>query len=388
MGRDCDTTYAPAGGRAKRGTRPFDRRVSALRTREHGRTQRDNRITARRLAVRCNATMDLSSVRGLKSELYAPVAARRGLQAQQALAVSVPAERTADLAPVLPGIALGIAPGKRPGDYHLAVRIQHRDLIASSQLAAIEKAARNEVDVSYVGELVKQADPPEPSFRVRPVRPGMSAGHYAITAGTLGALVRVAGSDRPRVLSNNHVLADENRGVVGDAILQPGALDGGEVDADRIASLESFVTLQNGGVNRVDAAIAILDDGIDFEPSPDGIDLNGATVSAESVEKVVKRGRTTGLTRGVVTAIEVDNVVVRFSTGNLRFDNQIEIAASEQGAFSRGGDSGSLIVDEPSGGAVGLLFAGSDQGGPHGTGVTYASPIESVFHSLAVTGLW
>jgi hypothetical protein len=338
--------------------------------------------------VRENAVVKLTSVRDLKRELYEPLAPLGGLQAQQIPPVSVPAERTADVARVQPGIALGIAPGAGPGDYRLAVRIQHRDLIASSKLAGIEKAARNEVDVQYVGELTKQAQSSVSPHRLRPIRPGTSVGHYEITAGTLGTFVRIDGSDRPRVLSNNHVLADENRGAVGDEILQPGVLDGGQAGADRIASLERFVALDAAGVNHVDAALAILDEGVEFEPTIEQIATTGELASVEDVEHVVKRGRTTGRTRGVITAIEVDNVVVRFSTGRLRFDNQIEMAGSNATVFSKGGDSGSLIVDEPTGDAVALLFAGSDQGGPQGTGVTYASPLEVVFERLAVAGLW
>ncbi len=116
--------------------------------------------------------------------------------------------------------------------------------------------------------------------------------------------------------------------------------------------------------------------------------MSNRLASPEDVEQVVKRGRTTQLTRGALAAIEVDNVVVRFSTGVLRFDGQIEIASPEAGGFSRGGDSGSLIVDEGTGDGVGLLFAGGDQGGPHGTGVTYANPLSVAFERLAVTGLW
>jgi hypothetical protein len=332
--------------------------------------------------------MQLASVRELKQELYEPLTPLGGLQAQQVPAVSVPAERTADVARIQPGIALGITAGTGPGDYRLAVRIQHRDLIGSSKLAGIEKAAHNEVDITYIGELTKLEASPESPSRVRPARPGTSVGHYAITAGTLGAFVRVDGSDRPRVLSNNHVLADENRGSVGDEILQPGVFDGGRAGVDRIAALERFVALDPNSLNHVDAALGLLDDDIEFDPSLEEIDTTNRLASPEEVEHVIKRGRTTQLTRGSITAIEVDNVVVRFSTGPMRFDSQIEIASPETGGFSRGGDSGSLIFDEPTGDAVGLLFAGSDQGGPHGTGVTYANPLAIVFERLAVSGLW
>jgi hypothetical protein len=332
--------------------------------------------------------MQLASVRDLKQELYEPLASHGGLQPQEAPAISVPAERTADAARVQPGIALGIARGANSDDYRLAVRIQHRDLIGSSKLAGIEQAARNEVDVQYIGELTKQSTPSALPHRQRPVAPGASIGHYDITAGTLGAFVRLARDDRPRLLSNNHVLADENRGAPGDEILQPGVIDGGQSGADRIAALERFVALDASQLNLVDAALAVLDDEVEFDSAIDAIPTSGQLAAPDEVEHVRKLGRTTGLTRGVLTAIEVDNVVVRFSTGVMRFDNQIEISGTEGQLFSKGGDSGSLIVDEASGDAVGLLFAGSDQGGPHGAGVTYANPLAVVFEQLSVAGLW
>ena len=65
---------------------------------------------------------------------------------------------------------------------------------------------------------------------------------------------------------------------------------------------------------------------------------------------VAKLGRTTGLTRGRVTAFELDDLVVAYDTGNLSFDQVIEIEGAGTQPFSDGGDSGSLIVntDPPS----------------------------------------
>jgi hypothetical protein len=102
---------------------------------------------------------------------------------------------------------------------------------------------------------------------------------------------------------------------------------------------------------------------------------------------VYKVGRTTGSTRGRVTAFDVDNVVVAYDAGNLRFDNQIEIEGTGRTSFSDGGDSGSLIVDE-SMQAVALLFAGGDQGGSNGLGLTYANPIQRVLADLKATLLF
>lgn len=329
--------------------------------------------------------MELASVRALKAELYEPFRAHAGLLPQEAPDISVPAERATDIPRVLASIALGIAPAGG-SDFRLAVRVQHRDLLRSSRLDAIHKAARGEVDVRYIGRVARQAN--GLTARSRPVRPGISIGHHAITAGTLGALVRLAGHDRPRLLSNNHVLADENRGAEGDEIVQPGVLDGGTLPIDRVGVLERFVALDGSTVNIVDAAIASLDSEITFDPTLEGIGHVQGTVAAEDVANVTKLGRTTGLTHGSVSAIEVDNVVVEFSTGSLRFDGQIEISGTAAGPLSLGGDSGSLIVTAEDPRAVGLLFAGSDQGGPEGYGVTYANPIASVFDQLAISSLW
>src|SRR5256885_864294 len=60
--------------------------------------------------------------------------------------------------------------------------------------------------------------------RFRPAPGGVSIGHRAITAGTLGCVVRRQG--QVFVLSNNHVLANSNDAQRGDAILQPGPHDG------------------------------------------------------------------------------------------------------------------------------------------------------------------
>jgi hypothetical protein len=92
---------------------------------------------------------------------------------------------------------------------------------------------------------------------------------------------------------------------------------------------------------------------------------------------VVKLGRTTGRTRGVVSAIEVDRVIVGYDRGELRFDDQLEISPAGRTPFSRGGDSGSLIVDDNRRPAA-LLFAGND------ADTTYANPLPTVLQALKV----
>lgn len=81
--------------------------------------------------------------------------------------------------------------------------------------------------------------------RYRPVIPsGVSAGHFKITAGTLGVVVRDKVTGDRLLLSNNHVFANSNDAQFGDAILQPGPMDGGQNPADVVAKLERFVRLR------------------------------------------------------------------------------------------------------------------------------------------------
>ncbi|MEE8556844.1 MAG: hypothetical protein V3T14_03055 [Myxococcota bacterium] len=241
--------------------------------------------------------------------------------------------------------------------------------------------------------------------RLRPAPGGVSIGHVDITAGTLGCLVR-----RGRevfILSNNHVLANSNDGRPGDAVLQPGPLDGGQPSNDRIAELAEFVPIAFVGAksncraasrtvavlnwvarllgattrfravagqaieNLVDAALA--------RPFREG-DVSGeileigpikGSARAELGLAVKKSGRTTGFTTGVIEQIDV-TVDVQYGAGRVaRFSDQLLA-----GPMSQGGDSGSAVLDEQDR-LVGLLFAGSDS-------TTIFNRIEHVFSAFRV----
>jgi hypothetical protein len=151
--------------------------------------------------------------------------------------------------------------------------------------------------------------------------------------------------------------------------------------------LWKFVKLKKSGRNTVDAAIADLLEEIKIDTKKVGTlgNLTGQVRVTDLPEKatVYKVGRTTGQTKGRVTAFDVDNIQVQYDMGYLRFDGQIEIEGSGTKPFSKGGDSGSLIVDDRVR-AVGLLFAGGTVGGSNGKGLTYANPIENVLDALKV----
>lgn len=329
--------------------------------------------------------MRLDSVRALKAELLAGVTSAEAADLSAGGVWSMNARRAADVDPVARTLALGIS-RPTPGDYRLAVRVQRRGLENTQQVDSIRRKARGEIDFRYVGHVVKQAAPWEQT-RKRPLLIGLSVGHYKITAGTLGAFVRLKKGGALRLLSNNHVLADEDRGKKGDAILQPGAYDGGKSPADRIGTLDAAVKLEKTGVNLVDCALAALGPKVTFNAATlTGVGTLSASAAppVEEIDLVEKLGRTTEHTRGRITAFELDNLVVGYDQGNLRFDGQIEIEGASTEPFSQGGDSGSLIFTSLGHEAAALLFAGGDQGGSNGKGLTFANPIAAVFDQLKV----
>ena len=310
--------------------------------------------------------MQLDAVRELKAALLE--------RSWPARADAVAARRMAEVTPVWPGLSLGIHRVRR-GDFRLAVRVQ--DHAAAAAVEDIRAAARGEVDVRHVGRIAKRQWYRE---RQRPLLIGVSLGHRDVSAGTLGSFVR--GDDgAPRLLSNNHVLADENRAEPGDPIVQPGRFDGGRDPGDRIGALDRFVPLIADRANLVDAAVAGILAEVPFEPALlRGVGTLAADpLAPEDAGAVEKLGRTTGRTRGRVTAFALDGVAVAYDTVDLlRFDDQVEIHG-DGAAFSAGGDSGALIFSADDHRPVALLFAGNEEG------VTYGNPISTALEALDLT---
>ncbi len=226
-------------------------------------------------------------------------------------------------------------------------------------------------DIIEVGIIEAQAY----TARMRPAQPGYSIGHYKITAGTFGCLVKDNCCRGVYILSNNHVLANSNVASYNDPILQQGRHDGGSYPKDMIARLYKFVPLRFNNPERynlVDAALARPIDMNNVMASivalgiPKGVDE--ATLGME----VVKSGRTTQTTAGKVTGVNV-SVKVNYGTGKIAyFRNQILTSA-----MSQGGDSGSLLLSKKDRKAVGLLFAGS-------SAVTIHNNISNVLMALNV----
>jgi hypothetical protein len=226
-----------------------------------------------------------------------------------------------------------------------------------------------------------------------PIQLGTSGGNINDSSkgfcygGTLGALVE-DGSGIQYILSNNHVLARTNAAATGEGIVQPGLIDQSPAcfkdNTDIVANLSEFIPIlfKTKGTmppNAVDAAIARVR--ADYVDST-GFILEIGTLSSDTVEPILgmavkKSGRTTGLTRGTISAIDV-TVDISYGSGkSARFTNQTMVTP---GGFIAAGDSGSLMVEDvdvnPH--AVGLLFAGSST-------TAIANPIDDVLKSFGVS---
>jgi hypothetical protein len=212
--------------------------------------------------------------------------------------------------------------------------------------------------------------------RIRPAIGGYSVGVIGITAGTIGcAAFNGYGLETQHyILSNNHVLADENRAPLGSPILQPGPYDGGVIPEDIIGNLVDyepirFISMLRAPINFVDCAIALCpNENISPEIMWQGY-INGITNPAIDLA-VKKTGRTTGVTLGNIKYTNA-TVIVSYDTGNALFVNQIIT-----NNMATGGDSGSLLLDKENN-AVGLLFAGSSE-------VTVYNPINRVLATLKI----
>lgn len=285
---------------------------------------------------------------------------------------------------------LGVTRGREAGDgFRIAVRLED-DADHNRQAAeAITEQAGGQAEISFVGRLEALAVPETAATRGRhrPLAAGSSLAHAGGTAGTATCFVTSAHVDGVAVVSNNHVIAKANRARPGDPVLQPAREDGGSKGSDAVAALTYFVPLQHDGVNRFDCAIAEVRPGVGVDPSRLGSDhaLTGVDPREPPdllFTEVYKLGRTTGLTRGVITAF---NVAPRVWYGRqrLEFAGQLEIEGADGGRFSAPGDSGALVYVPTTPGAsrvraVAVLFAGSRQ-----EGVSYATPLAGTLGALS-----
>jgi endonuclease G len=188
-----------------------------------------------------------------------------------------------------------------------------------------------------------------------PLIGGISCGNPRVTAGTLGAIVFNRANCRPMILSNWHVLAGASAAAAGEDILQPGRVDGGT---------QAVATLTQMRLDsRMDAAVATLNGVRNHTRDILGLNPIAGTEAATLGMQVVKSGRTTGVTRGVVDGVSLSVSINYGDPGVVAFSDQIRIVPrppwpAVDVEISSGGDSGSVWLNESNNRAIGLHFAG------------------------------
>lgn len=257
------------------------------------------------------------------------------------------------------------------------------DVIEVGEISAYSRFSN--VSYTYRVENQKRTD------RYRPIPPGVSIGNAEITAGTSSFLVKAQGSQNygsthkgeivsGKVesgmiysLSNAHVYCSNPAKDISAQrrkIVQPGKIDDVNWENNIVGELCKMVLIQPEKPNWVDCALCKPDNEKDFIPQILEIGIPKGVKEPEMDIRVVKSGRSTELTSGIITDINA-SVRVNYGQFSATFKEQILLSR-----MSAGGDSGSAIVSED-GYAIGLLFAGSES-------ITVANPIGNVLNALGV----
>jgi endonuclease G len=234
--------------------------------------------------------------------------------------------------------------------------------------------------------VVAEAVPPQSKLRVDPIVPGVSVGHVRVSAGTIGCIVYDKNDGTPLILSNWHVLHGP-AGILGDVVVQPGPHDDNRIDGNRLGRLKRSHLGVAG-----DCAVSTIEDRR-FEAAI--LDLGVAPEQLgepELGDKVVKSGRTTGVTHGVVRRVDT---IAKISYGSA---GQHAIGCFEigpdpdnlpaDGEISKGGDSGAAWMFKAANGKPSKVLAGLHFGGETGSSTdehALACLPQSVFEKLEIT---
>jgi len=211
--------------------------------------------------------------------------------------------------------------------------------------------------------------------RMRPAIPGISVGHYRVSAGTLGCVAVDNNTGNNAILSNSHVLVDYPPSDIMDdyTVVQPGTADFGNYNNDKIALTDRWIPLDPfNPTNIVDCALAIPFNQEDINGTIMGLgNITGVEQAVQDM-KVIKSGRTTGITEGTVLDTNA-SIKVGYGEFAATFEDQIVTTP-----MAEGGDSGSIVLNKANNKAVGLLFAGSSS-------ITILNKIENVMDALNIS---
>lgn len=236
---------------------------------------------------------------------------------------------------------VGVAVGLKETDGHwtdqMAIVALVQQKLPVSSLTNAERIPRQiddlPTDVYEIGYV--EALNTSPQGRFRPTIPsGVSIGHQAVSAGTLGVTVKDRDTGEKLLLSNNHVFANSNDASLGDSILQPGPMDGGSFPADIVARLERYVPLRyiedatnplpgdNGGTPSPNPTPS---------PTPNGctaVAFNGLSMIANALAKMAGSGQR--LVNMTASAFSADVAAARIPTVQTAVpDNVVDAALAK-----------------------------------------------------------
>ena len=236
-------------------------------------------------------------------------------------------------------------------------------------------------------KVVAEASPSPRKSHINPIVPGVSVASKKVTAGTIGGIVFDMQDGTPYILSNWHVL-NGPEGQIGDEIVQPGPFDDNRVELNRLGKL---VRSHLGAAG--DCAVASIEDR-SFKEEIFELGIKADQLGEPELDdKVIKSGRTTGVTHGIVTRV---HTIAKIDYGEPVGEQEVggfEIGPDEDnlpsnGEISMGGDSGSFWLFKSSNGKAskvlaGLHFAGEGPSDPNEHAL--ACYPKSVFEKLQIS---
>jgi endonuclease G len=218
--------------------------------------------------------------------------------------------------------------------------------------------------LQWFGYLPQQSSPRSQVFD--PLRGGISVSNeWFYNYGTLGGVVRDRDSEEDLILSNWHVLAGSAYAPQGLRIYQPGYADGGQRQ-------HTIAHLVRDAMNEgLDAAVARLNDTRPWINEQLDIGPVSGTAPPMLGMQVVKSGRGSELTAGIIDGVE-GIYLIRYGGLPRQIKHVCRIVPTQGTEVSRGGDSGSWWLEDETNQAVALHFAGYDY--PVETALAIAMP--------------
>ena len=213
-----------------------------------------------------------------------------------------------------------------------------------------------------------------PYLRSAILSPGSSIGYVGGTIGTLGCFVYTE-NHKIGFLSCSHVLQSKHSS--GEIYFQ-GGQDKNRAFIGKLYKSTALIPVKDNKRPRnvVDAAVAVLNSGINFQKTvitdKYDITLKGAGI-ARIGDTVKKFGAETGLTKGEVKALHC-SLTINQDNQAYYFEEAILVKSDMHKPFARAGDSGAIVF-RSDGRVLGMVFATSSE-------FTVICPIKEVLESL------